>query len=126
MIDEIDRRILMILQKNARTSNADIARAVSMTRGCLGGTGFCFISAVGQVQPCGYLDLDCGQVRQTPFPEIWRSSPQFLQFRDKAAYKGKCGVCEYHRVCGGCRARAQTISGDYMMPPLRLKLQGSW
>ena len=30
MIDEIDRRILMILQDNARTSNADIARAVSM------------------------------------------------------------------------------------------------
>jgi len=37
-----------------------------------------------------------------------------LQFRDKAAYKGKCGVCDYHRVCGGCRARAQTISGDYL------------
>ena len=30
MIDEIDRRILTILQENARTSNADIARAVSM------------------------------------------------------------------------------------------------
>ena len=30
MIDEIDRRILMILQRNARTSNADIARAVAM------------------------------------------------------------------------------------------------
>lgn len=30
MIDEIDRKILIILQGNARTSNADIARAVSM------------------------------------------------------------------------------------------------
>ncbi|QAZ69056.1 heme b synthase [Solidesulfovibrio carbinolicus] len=88
----------------------------AMTRGCLGGTGFCFISAVGQVQPCGYLDLDCGQVREKPFPEIWRTSRQFLQFRNKDEYEGKCGVCQYHRVCGGCRARAQTMSGNYMAP----------
>jgi heme b synthase len=86
----------------------------AMTRGCLGGTGFCFVSHTGQVQPCGYLELDCGQVRQTPFPEIWRSSAPFLRFRDQKAYAGKCGVCEYHKVCGGCRARAYSISGDYM------------
>ena len=88
----------------------------AMTRGCLGGTGFCFISAIGQVQPCGYLDLDCGQVREKPFPEIWRTSRQFLQFRNKDDYEGKCGVCQYHRVCGGCRARAQTMSGNDMAP----------
>ena len=88
----------------------------AMTRGCLGGTGFCFISAVGQVQPCGYLELDCGNVKVTPFPEIWRTSKPFLRFRDKSQYEGKCGVCEYHRVCGGCRARAYTMSGNYMAP----------
>lgn len=88
----------------------------AMTRGCLGGTGFCFISAVGQVQPCGYLEIDCGNVKATPFPEIWRTSKPFLQFRDKSQYEGKCGVCEYHRVCGGCRARAYTMSGNYMAP----------
>lgn len=86
----------------------------AMTRGCLGGTGFCFISHVGQVQPCGYLELDCGNVRETPFPRIWRESRQFRQFRRQEEYAGKCGVCEYHRVCGGCRARAQSMSGDYM------------
>ncbi|MDL2279290.1 heme b synthase [Desulfovibrio sp. OttesenSCG-928-G11] len=84
------------------------------TRGCLGGTGFCFISHTGQVQPCGYLELDCGNVRQTPFPEIWRASRHFLEFRNPADYKGKCGVCEYHRVCGGCRARAYSLSGDHL------------
>lgn len=86
----------------------------AMTRGCLGGTGFCFISHVGQVQPCGYLELDCGNVRQTPFPQIWRESRYFRQFRDQQAYEGKCGVCEYHRVCGGCRARAQSMSGNHL------------
>ncbi len=86
----------------------------ALTRGCLGGTGFCFISHTGQVQPCGYLELDCGNVRATPFPEIWRSSPPFLQFRNQGEYQGKCGVCEYHKVCGGCRARAYSLTGEHM------------
>lgn len=86
----------------------------AFTRGCLGGIGFCFISHTGQVQPCGYLELDCGNVRETPFPEIWRRSDHFLRLRDRAFYQGKCGVCEYHQVCGGCRARAYNMSGSYL------------
>ena len=88
----------------------------AMTRGCLGGTGFCFISHTGQVQPCGYLELDCGQVRETPFPEIWRKSAYFQDFRNQSRYQGKCGVCEYHRFCGGCRARAYSMSGNHLAP----------
>ena len=86
----------------------------AVSRGCLGGVGFCFISHVGQVQPCGYLELDCGNVLKTPFPEIWRKSQQFLNLRNPEAYVGKCGVCEYEKVCGGCRARAQTMLGNYL------------
>ncbi|MBQ7457320.1 MAG: heme b synthase [Desulfovibrio sp.] len=86
----------------------------AMTRGCLGGTGFCFISHTGIVQPCGYLELNCGDVRTTPFPTIWKTSPHFLHFRDQKCYEGKCGVCEYHRYCGGCRARAFSMSGNPM------------
>jgi len=86
----------------------------AVSRGCLGGIGFCFVSHSGQVQPCGYLELDCGQVREKPFPEIWATSPQFEKLRDPTAYSGKCGRCEYHKVCGGCRARALTMNGDYL------------
>ncbi|MBQ5728105.1 MAG: SPASM domain-containing protein, partial [Mailhella sp.] len=88
----------------------------AMTRGCLGGTGFCFISHTGQLQPCGYLTLDCGNVRETPFPELWKKTPWFLKFRDQSAYEGKCGVCEYHKVCGGCRARAHSMTDNPMAP----------
>jgi radical SAM protein with 4Fe4S-binding SPASM domain len=88
----------------------------AMTRGCLGGTGFCFISHAGQVQPCGYLELDCGNVRTAPFPEIWRNTPYFKELRTQSEYKGKCGACEYHKVCGGCRARAYSMDGDHMGP----------
>ncbi|MFO8031489.1 MAG: heme b synthase [Desulfohalobiaceae bacterium] len=86
----------------------------AVSRGCLGGTGFCFVSHSGQVQPCGYLDLDCGQLRQKDFAKIWRDSPQFLQLRDPGQYQGKCGACEYLKVCGGCRARAQSMLGHFL------------
>ncbi len=86
----------------------------AMTRGCLGGISFCFLSHVGQVQPCGYLELDCGNVRKQSFKEIWEKSPIFLNLRNTDGYKGKCGVCEYRKVCGGCRARAYESLGDYM------------
>jgi heme b synthase len=86
----------------------------AMTRGCLGGISFCFLSHVGQVQPCGYLELDCGNVRKQPFKDIWENSPVFLNLRNTDGYKGKCGICEYRKVCGGCRARAHESLGDYM------------
>jgi heme b synthase len=86
----------------------------AMTRGCLGGISFCFISHVGQVQPCGYLELNCGNVREKPFREIWADSEIFKNLRNTDGYQGKCGRCEFRKVCGGCRARAYEISGEYM------------
>ena len=86
----------------------------AMTRGCMGGSSFCFISHTGQVQPCGYLELDCGQVKEKDFAEIWQNAPIFKNLRDLNLYGGKCGRCEFTRVCGGCRARAFEITGDYL------------
>jgi len=86
----------------------------AMTRGCLGGVSFCFISHTGQVQPCGYLELDCGQIKKTGFQDIWNQSPIFQDLRNLSLYKGKCGECEFIRVCGGCRARAYEKTGDYL------------
>jgi heme b synthase len=84
------------------------------TRGCLGGISFCFISHVGQVQPCGYLDLNCGNVQKQSFAEIWENSAVFGNLRDLSKYGGKCGRCEFIKVCGGCRARAYEATGDYL------------
>jgi radical SAM protein with 4Fe4S-binding SPASM domain len=86
----------------------------AMTRGCMGGSSFCFISHTGQIQPCGYLDLDCGQLKEKNFAYIWNNSHIFRNLRDLQQLKGKCGRCEYIRVCGGCRARAYEITGDYL------------
>lgn len=86
----------------------------AVTRGCLGGVGFCFISHTGVVQPCGFLDLNCGDVTKTPFSRIWRTASVFEKLRDDKQLKGKCGACEFRKVCGGCRARAYEATGDYL------------
>jgi heme b synthase len=86
----------------------------AMTRGCLGGSSFVFISHRGQAQPCGYLELDCGQLREKSFEEIWKDSAIFRDLRDLRKYRGKCGRCEFITVCGGCRARAYEKTGDYL------------
>ena len=86
----------------------------AVTRGCLGGTSFCFISHDGMVQPCGYLELNCGDIKNSSFETIWKNSNIFKEIRDFSAYKGKCGRCEYLKFCGGCRARAFEATGDYM------------
>lgn len=88
--------------------------ANAMTRGCLAGTGFAFISHTGIVQGCGYFTVPAGDVRRQPFAEVWHTSPLFTELRDLSRLKGKCGDCEYKRVCGGCRARAYEATGDYL------------
>ena len=88
--------------------------ANSITRGCLAGIGFCFISHRGRVQGCGYLDVEAGNIREASFSQIWADSPLFHDLRDLSNIKGKCGVCEYKKICGGCRARAYEATGDYL------------
>lgn len=86
----------------------------TISRGCLAGTGFCFISHVGKVQGCGYLEVEAGDLKKRSFAQVWADSPLFTKLRDPANLKGKCGACEYKRLCGGCRARAFESTGDYL------------
>lgn len=83
-------------------------------RGCLAGLSYCIISPRGKVQPCAYLNMELGDVRETPFDEIWKSNEVFQVLRT-LDYSGGCGACDYKRACGGCRARAAYYNdGDYM------------
>lgn len=86
----------------------------AVTRGCLAGTGFCFVSHRGIVQPCGFLHIPCGDVTKTSFADIWKNSETFAALRDVNQLKEKCGICEYRKVCGGCRARAFEATGDFL------------
>jgi radical SAM protein with 4Fe4S-binding SPASM domain len=86
----------------------------AMTKGCLAGTGVCFISHRGEVFPCGYLPVEAGNIRQQPFREIWENSPLFAELRNPDLLGGKCGLCEFKKICGGCRARAYGMTMAYL------------
>jgi radical SAM protein with 4Fe4S-binding SPASM domain len=86
----------------------------AMTKGCLGGQGFAFVSYRGEMQPCGYLELVAGNIRETPCADIWANSDLFQQLRRVDDYHGKCHACRYRKVCGGCRARAYAMTGDVL------------
>jgi radical SAM protein with 4Fe4S-binding SPASM domain len=83
-------------------------------KGCLAGTGFCFISSTGDVKPCGYFDKILGNIKEIPFSKIWQESEVLNDLRNPQRLKGKCAICEFKNVCGGCRARALAVSGDYL------------
>jgi heme b synthase len=83
-------------------------------RGCMAGNGFCFVSHVGDVFGCGFLPVAAGNVRKQKFKEIYQEAPLFVELRNHNLLTGKCGVCEYRTVCGGCRARALSVNGSVL------------
>lgn len=84
------------------------------SRGCIAGLSYCIINPMGKVQPCAYMDMEIGNVRRTPFHEIWKNNEVFQKLRTQR-YSGSCGNCAYVGKCGGCRARAMYYhDGDYM------------
>ncbi|PIX85851.1 MAG: radical SAM/SPASM domain-containing protein, partial [Nitrospirae bacterium CG_4_10_14_3_um_filter_53_41] len=83
-------------------------------KGCIAAQSICLIDCFGNVKPCSYFHRSAGNVKTRKFREIWENSELFKDLRDFKKYKGKCGVCEYINVCGGCRARADSVYEDYM------------
>ena len=107
-----------IMHKRAKDEGITISPQThgmaAVTKGCLAGSGVMFISRKGVVQPCGYLPVQAGNITKESVSEIWNGSEVFLNLRDTGLLKGKCGICEYKKVCEGCRARAYYEKGDYM------------
>lgn len=84
------------------------------SRGCLAGLGILFVGYQGDVFPCGYLPVNCGNVLKEKLSDIWYGNKDLARMREGGELEGKCGVCGYRQVCGGCRARAYAATGNYM------------
>lgn len=83
-------------------------------KGVNDGNGFAFVTHIGEVVPSGLLPIVAGNIRETPLAEIYRESKVFKELRQPDNYKGKCGVCEYNKICGGSRSRTYAVTGDYL------------
>jgi radical SAM protein with 4Fe4S-binding SPASM domain len=95
----------------AKDINLDMRQWV---RGCMAGLYYCRVYPNGEITPCPYLPIKLGNVREKSFEDIWFNSEVFKKIRDFDSLKGKCGVCEYRSICGGCRARAYGLSTDFI------------
>ena len=82
---------------------------------CPCGVHYVRITPEGKVTPCPYLPKVAGDLMESSFREIWETSPVLLELRE-GELGGRCGKCEYRKVCGGCRARAYAETGDLMGP----------
>ncbi len=81
--------------------------------GCLAGTRYCRVTPAGEITPCPYMEISAGSVRISDFTAIWNEAPLFHRLR-APRLEGRCGACEYARLCGGCRARPLARSGTLM------------
>jgi radical SAM protein len=81
-------------------------------RGVNSGNGFLFVSHRGDVFPSGFLPVRAGNVRDTRLADVYRQHPLFRALRDPGALRGRCGQCEFARICGGSRSRAFALTGD--------------
>lgn len=84
------------------------------TRGCIAGISYCSVLPNGDVHICPYAPVKVANVKEEPFDYIWENNEVFNQLRDYKNYKGKCGHCQYINICGGCRARAFSSTGDWL------------
>lgn len=90
-----------------------LSDGIGRARSVNDGDGFMFISHTGDIMPSGFLPLATGNVRRDDLVQVYRDSSVFKALRDRSQLKGKCGVCEYVKVCGGSRARAYAMTGDF-------------
>ena len=104
-----------LLQRAGIVGGVRLRLAETVFHGCSAGRGFVYIKPNGEVWPCPFIEVNCGNVRQTTFQEIWATSPVLKDLREREKLlKGRCGECQYKRLCGGCRGRAWAITGDYL------------
>jgi MoaA/NifB/PqqE/SkfB family radical SAM enzyme len=78
------------------------------------GRGIMFVSHTGEIFPAGFLPIGCGRFPQDSVIDAYQNHPVFRALREPDGFKGRCGICEYRRVCGGSRARAFALTGDFL------------
>jgi radical SAM protein len=78
------------------------------------GKGVMFVSHTGEIYPAGFLPLCCGRFPKDSVVDVYQNHPTFQALRVPDRFSGRCGACEYRYICGGSRARAYAVTGDFL------------
>jgi radical SAM protein len=103
-----------IRAEHGATENENAKGVAWRTAGVSDGKGFVFVSHTGEIFPSGFLPVSGGNVLESQLTDVYRNSDLFRSLRDTTLRGGKCGLCEYQKICGGSRSRAYAFTGDYL------------
>jgi radical SAM protein len=103
-----------IKAEHGPTQNENAKGVAFRTAGVSDGKGFVFVSHQGEIYPSGFLPVSGGNVLRDSLTDVYRNSPLFKSLRDTGQREGKCGICEYQKICGGSRSRAYASTGNYL------------
>ena len=112
------RRTSGASRRRARASAASGAptrvtsRLTTMSRGCMSGNGFAFVSHVGDVCGCGFLPLVRRQRARPAVLRAVRARTAVPGVPRPGAARRRLRHLRVPRLCGGCRARAYAATGD--------------
>jgi AdoMet-dependent heme synthase len=118
------RYVAQRMKAEHRKAPSEAAGAVVWrTAGVSDGKGFVFVSHKGEIFPSGFLPLHGGNVLEQSLTDVYRNSELFKTLRDTTQREGKCGICEYQKICGGSRSRAHALTGNYLAEDPRCTYQ---
>lgn len=104
-----------LMEREGKSDARWMKAAERVFHGCSAGRGFVYIKPNGDVWPCPFVEMSAGNVRETDFATVWRDAEVFKTLRDREnTLEGKCGVCRFRTICGGCRGRALAVTGNLM------------
>jgi radical SAM protein with 4Fe4S-binding SPASM domain len=84
--------------------------------GCGAGRLYCSVEPTGDIQPCVFMPITLGNIREHSFLDIWHGSSVLADLRDRSKLEGHCGECKNKLICGGCRARAYAYYNNLNAP----------
>jgi radical SAM protein with 4Fe4S-binding SPASM domain len=111
----------VLVEKHIRKVNperaAEVAELQKLHGGCSAGRKFANVDWVGNVHACQFWNhVTLGNVKERKFSEIWTDEDntflQNLKHMQQHVSGERCGSCNYKATCGGCRIRAEAITGD--------------
>ncbi|MGB7587546.1 MAG: radical SAM protein [Solirubrobacterales bacterium] len=114
---------VLLLERVRRSDSERAAEIETMLRwngGNQSGVAIACVDPQGLVHPDQFSwHVTAGDVRQTPFAEIWRDdNPALAPYRRRPRdLTGRCARCRFVELCnGGLRVRAESATGDPRAP----------
>ena len=85
---------------------------INLLGGCSAGINSCMIDENGNLIPCMYLrEVKLGNIEKQSLKNLWNND-LFKRLRNRDNLEGKCSLCKYIKVCGGCRAESYYKTGN--------------